>query len=153
MYQVTCPKCGEIPNSRKHLFPNITTTDVRITFKTFINASQFRNKRQQLLRLYQYLALIIYDRRHVACIYELGYHDKKREIGRLLLSRHQFVELSPMTARAVDESLDLKHSTNTTRDNSFSSSMPSIPTKRDLAKCATDQDIVHISELSKTIWI
>jgi len=38
MYQVTCPKCGEIPNSRKHLFPNITTTDVRITFKTFINA-------------------------------------------------------------------------------------------------------------------
>ena len=43
MYQVTCPKCGEIPNSRKHLFPNITTTDVRITFKTFINASYFRN--------------------------------------------------------------------------------------------------------------
>ena len=153
MYQVTCPKCGEIPNSRKHLFPNITTTDVRITFKTFINASQFRNKWQQLLKLQQYLALIIYDRRHVACIYELGYHDKKREIGRLLLSRHQFVELSPMTARAVDESLDLKHSLNTTRDNSFSSSMPSIPTKRDLAKCATDQDIVHISELSKTIWI
>lgn len=39
MYQVTCPKCGEIPNSRKHLFPNITTTDVSIIFKTFINAS------------------------------------------------------------------------------------------------------------------
>ena len=99
------------------------------------------------------MAFILYIKRHVACIYELGYHDKKREIGRLLLSRHQFVEFSPMTARAVDESLDLKHSTNTTRDNSFSSSMPSIPTKRDQAKCATDQDIVHISELSKTIWI
>ena len=46
MYQVTCPKCGEIPNSRKHLFPNITTTDVRINLKTFINASQFRNIKQ-----------------------------------------------------------------------------------------------------------
>ena len=58
-----------------------------------------------------------------------------------------------MTTRAVDEGLDLKHSTNTTRDNSFSSSMPSIPTKGDQTKCGTDHDIIHISELSKTIWI
>ena len=28
MYQVTCPKCGEIPPGRRHLYPNITSSDV-----------------------------------------------------------------------------------------------------------------------------
>ena len=35
MYQVTCPECGEIPPSRKHLYPNMSSTDV-CTY--FINA-------------------------------------------------------------------------------------------------------------------
>ena len=35
MYQVTCPECGEIPPSRRHLYPNISTTDV---CTHFINA-------------------------------------------------------------------------------------------------------------------
>ena len=28
MYQITCPQCGEIPPGRRHLFPNINSTDV-----------------------------------------------------------------------------------------------------------------------------
>ena len=28
MYQVTCPQCGEIPPSRKHLYPSIKSTEV-----------------------------------------------------------------------------------------------------------------------------
>ena len=33
MYQVTCPKCGEIPPGRRHLYPNITSSDVGAIFK------------------------------------------------------------------------------------------------------------------------
>ena len=33
MYQVTCPQCGEIPPSRKHLYPNLSTTDVSSFYK------------------------------------------------------------------------------------------------------------------------
>ena len=28
MYQITCPQCGEIPPGRRHLYPNISSTDV-----------------------------------------------------------------------------------------------------------------------------
>ena len=29
LYQITCPECGEVPPSRKHLFSGINRTDVR----------------------------------------------------------------------------------------------------------------------------
>ena len=28
LYQITCPECGEIPPSRKHLYPGMSATDV-----------------------------------------------------------------------------------------------------------------------------
>ena len=33
MYQVTCPKCGEIPPGRRHLYPNIASSDVGAIIK------------------------------------------------------------------------------------------------------------------------
>ena len=32
MYQVTCPKCGEVPPGRRHLYPDITYSDVGAIF-------------------------------------------------------------------------------------------------------------------------
>ena len=28
LYQITCPECGDVPPSRKHLYPGLTSTNV-----------------------------------------------------------------------------------------------------------------------------
>ena len=33
LYQITCPECGEVPPSRKHLFSGINRTDVKSILK------------------------------------------------------------------------------------------------------------------------
>ena len=33
LYQITCPECGEVPPSRKHLFSGINRTDVKWILK------------------------------------------------------------------------------------------------------------------------
>ena len=30
LYQITCPECGEVPQSRKHLYSGITNAEVNI---------------------------------------------------------------------------------------------------------------------------
>ena len=37
LYQVTCPQCGEIPPSRTHLYPNLSSTDVGLIYKCTTN--------------------------------------------------------------------------------------------------------------------
>ena len=37
LYQVTCPQCGEIPPSRKHRYPNLSSGYVSVTFRLYVN--------------------------------------------------------------------------------------------------------------------
>ena len=48
MYQITCPKCGEIPPGRRHLYPNISSSDVG----AIINCMKLDKNQIWIMRLY-----------------------------------------------------------------------------------------------------